>query len=282
MNIVRTAYIQRLVLLSGCLLITQVLAEALPRGEYTTKECIQCHEKSDEALVTAWRGDAHAQSNPVVGCVDCHGARHENTAKQSRRNQTCIQCHGGKKSMQVRSYLLSKHGVINHIEAKQTDWSKPFEPGNYRAPACAYCHMSGSEHNMGTRLKRKEIDRNAKSQQQMRWVCQHCHGPRLVQMLESNGMRMYELGEMKLREAGVLVSIAQEEFPGQASVRITTFFEAMKNETLRALSLGIGHQSPDYQWWHGQPALDGKLLRIKGELTRLRRMQALQTGDNRP
>jgi hypothetical protein len=26
----------------------------------------------------------------------------------------------------------------------------------------------------------------------------------------------------------------------------------------------VGHQSPDYQWWHGQPALDGDLLRIKG------------------
>jgi hypothetical protein len=32
----------------------------------------------------------------------------------------------------------------------------------------------------------------------------------------------------------------------------------------RNVRLGVGHQSPDYQWWHGQPALDGDLLRIKG------------------
>ena len=41
---------------------------------------------------------------------------------------------------------------------------------------------------------------------------------------------------------------------------------------LRNVYLGIGHQSPDYQWWHGQPALDGDLLRIKdyiGELYRI-------------
>jgi hypothetical protein len=27
--------------------------------------------------------------------------------------------------------------------------------------------------------------------------------------------------------------------------------------------LGAGHQSPDYQWWHGQPALDGDLIRLR-------------------
>jgi hypothetical protein len=33
-------------------------------------------------------------------------------------------------------------------------------------------------------------------------------------------------------------------------------------------------QSPDYQWWHGQPALDGDLLRIKGAVGELYRIPA--------
>jgi len=42
----------------------------------------------------------------------------------------------------------------------------------------------------------------------------------------------------------------------------------MQDETLKALFLGVSHQSPDYHWWHGHPALDGKLLQIKGELNK--------------
>lgn len=39
---------------------------------------------------------------------------------------------------------------------------------------------------------------------------------------------------------------------------------------LKNVCLGVGHQSPDYQWWHGQPALD--MPRIKGAVGELHRM----------
>lgn len=32
------------------------------------------------------------------------------------------------------------------------------------------------------------------------------------------------------------------------------------------LVLGVGHQSPDYQWWLGHPAMDGDLVKIKHAL----------------
>jgi hypothetical protein len=44
----------------------------------------------------------------------------------------------------------------------------------------------------------------------------------------------------------------------------------------RNVRLGAGHQSPDYQWWHGQPALDGDLLRIKGVIAERERRRAAQ------
>ena len=37
----------------------------------------------------------------------------------------------------------------------------------------------------------------------------------------------------------------------------------------------LAHQSPDYQWWLGQAALDGSLLRIKGALGEARRSRAM-------
>jgi len=52
----------------------------------------------------------------------------------------------------------------------------------------------------------------------------------------------------------------------------------MQSLHLKNLYLGIGHQSPDYQWWHGQPALDGDLLRIKGAVGELYRKSAGRDG----
>lgn len=47
-------------------------------------------------------------------------------------------------------------------------------------------------------------------------------------------------------------------------------------------SLGVGHQSSDYQCWHGQPALDGDLLRIKDELSRLEQTRQATTAGMNP
>ncbi len=106
----------------------------------------------------------------------------------------------------------------------------------------------------------------------MQLMCQHCHSPRLIRELAANGERMAELGKMKLREAAWIVASAKKEFPADRTVDIEALYKTMQEKTFQALTLGIAHQSPDYQWWHGHPALDGKLLRIKGELTRLRRV----------
>jgi hypothetical protein len=40
---------------------------------------------------------------------------------------------------------------------------------------------------------------------------------------------------------------------------------------LANVRLGAGHQSPDYQWWHGQPALDGDLIRRREVVARAAR-----------
>jgi len=46
----------------------------------------------------------------------------------------------------------------------------------------------------------------------------------------------------------------------------------------RHVRIGVGHQSPDYQWWHGHPALDGDLLRIKGMVSDIERRRMPTAG----
>lgn len=255
---------QVLSLLSLLFFYSSFVAAENPMGEFKQSECVACHQQRAPGLIKGWRESRHRQDNQPVACTACHGALHESAALEARRGESCSQCHGGETGAIVHSYSSSKHGVINRIEARETDWNQPLQGGNYRAPNCAYCHASGGEHRMEKRMVRRE----------MGWVCQHCHAPRFVAEQQANGIKMAELGEMKLREAKRLVETARQAFPAEQLALMEQLYHEMEAETMKALRLGIGHQSPDYQWWHGHPALDGKLLRIKGELTRLQRGQA--------
>jgi hypothetical protein len=265
-------------LLSLLLLSSSVVAAEPISGQFEEGECVACHQPRNPALVEGWRASRHRQNGQPVACTACHGSSHETVAVQARRDAACSQCHGGGKGAVAHSYSSSKHGVINRIEARATDWGQPLQAGNYRAPGCAYCHASGGEHRMENRVVQPAASDAAQPQPQPRremgWVCQHCHAPRFVAEQQANGVQMAGLGEMKRREAKQLVEQARKMYPSAQLILIEQLYHEMETETLKALRLGIGHQSPDYQWWHGHPALDGKLLRIKGELTRLQRGQA--------
>jgi predicted DNA-binding protein (UPF0278 family) len=82
------------------------------------------------------------------------------------------------------------------------------------------------------------------------------------------------IGEMKRREAEALVELARHEMTTTELAQVEKLFATLRDQNLRELRLGLAHQSPDYQWWLGQAALDGSLLRIKGALGEARRSQA--------
>ena len=69
---------------------------------------------------------------------------------------------------------------------------------------------------------------------------------------------MIELGRMKVREASQVVTTHLNQ-----NQEARTLLEQMQTDHLVNIRLGVGHQSPEAQWWQGHPALDGDLLRIK-------------------
>ena len=238
------------------------------------KVCIQCHEKEDNQLIKDWQNSVHAKTEPVVDCISCHGNSHKRAVVKSRHDQTCILCHGGKEAPVAHSYSSSKHGTLMKLEKNSYDWNLPFTLANYRAPGCGYCHMHQSNHNVSTTVRHDLMnDLGTKSvTDRMRAVCQDCHSPRYISRLFSNGEAMLEIARKKDREANNLIELATIEFGAEKLATANRQLIKMQKH-LKNVYLGAGHQSPDYQWWHGQPALDGDLLRIKDYVGELRRLK---------
>ena len=236
--------------------------------------CIQCHENLNKALIEDWRGSVHAAVDPVVNCVSCHGQLHKDIASKSRRDETCVDCHGGEKTPAVHSYSTSKHGVLVRLEKNTYDWTQPFQLANYRAPSCGYCHMHKANHNVSLTV-RQDLMSNVeveKVNDQSREVCQDCHSPRYITQLFSNGESMLEIARKKVREADALIAQAEKIFT-DAELQSAKIHRKKMQQHLKNVHFGVGHQSPDYQWWHGQPALDGDLLRIKDSVSELYRLK---------
>lgn len=247
--------------LSLVLLPAIALADKPPIGRFANAECLSCHAQRSPELVAGWKASSHARQAPKADCVTCHGADHGGSAARARRDGACTGCHEKLNREVAHSYATSKHGVIARIEEPRTDRSRPLARGNYRAPGCAYCHMHAGEHNTAQAVApwnpfADPGEAAAPARAAMQAVCGECHAPRYAAEQLSVGNRMLDIARLKLREARDLAAA----HPDNAT--LAAQMNAMRQHG-RNVRLGAGHQSPDYQWWHGQPALDGDLLRIK-------------------
>jgi hypothetical protein len=171
--------------------------------------------------------------------------------------KTCVDCHAGAAE---RSYALSKHGVIARIEAGRE---------RRRTPDCAACHAFESKAPAPQHYVKKTSRKEAREQATA--GCGACHSPRYVAEQLAAAQRGLAIGEMKRREAEALIELARKEMTAAELAQIEKLLASLRDENLRDLRLGLAHQSPDYQWWLGQAALDGSLLRIKGALGEARR-----------
>lgn len=250
----------------------------VPAGKFSNHLCIQCHEKTNAELITDWRKSLHGKNDEAANCIACHGDSHKGAAVKARQDETCIACHGGRQEPTVHSYANSKHGLILKLEKKEWDWTQPLAQANYRTPGCAYCHMHAGEHNVSaavrdTDLLRENSEEIKAVQDATRRVCQDCHAPRYLTRLFENGEKMLAIARMKVREAKNLLQKMQEQYTAEELEGAAKQYKKMRSVHLKNVYLGIAHQSPDYQWWYGQPALDGDLLRIKGAISELIRIK---------
>ena len=250
-------------------IVFPVQAQGLaPAGTFTQTKCVSCHTENNPEVVTAWRASFHD-----VDCIDCHGDRHGGSAAHARKNSVCTVCHGGPEGAAAQSYRLSKHGVIAGLEEKRWDWSQTLADGNYRAPTCSYCHMHGGDHGLvGSKPASENIEETTERRST---PCLDCHSPRFVATWFKSGEAMVELGRMKSREAERVVEEIVQAGDISMNRRAWGLMAVMTGKHLRNVRLGVFHQSPDHQWWHGHPALDGDLLRIKGLLGDMRRRRKI-------
>jgi mono/diheme cytochrome c family protein len=179
------------------------------------------------------------------------------TALPAMAGKTCVDCHAGAAE---RSYALSKHGVIAQIEAGRE---------RRRTPDCAACHTFEAKAPAPQHYVKKTSRTEAREQATA--GCGACHSPRYVTEQLAAAQRGLAIGEMKRREAEALVELARHEMTTTELAQVEKLFATLRDQNLRELRLGLAHQSPDYQWWLGQAALDGSLLRIKGALGEARR-----------
>jgi hypothetical protein len=105
----------------------------------------------------------------------------------------------------------------------------------------------------------------ARGREQAAWVCGGCHAPRFAMTQLEAGARLVAVAELKRLEAEAIASCLPADDPQRAALL------AQVDGHLRNVRLGAGHQSPDYQWWYGQPALDGDLIRLRDRVEQWRR-----------
>ncbi len=132
-----------------------------PKAEVTA--CLQCHSVASK-------------------CDSCH-TRHKFSAAEARRSEACLTCHSGPPHPDDETYFRSAHGQLYLDLGENWDWSKPLRKGNYKAPTCAYCHMTEGRHQVADKslwkFGIKQVNPLSAGNQvkRKRWIklCSDCH-----------------------------------------------------------------------------------------------------------
>lgn len=280
--------------------------------------CIQCHgtvlkvDDNGKPTPETWPNSGIGNVYPdgsTGNCGACH-ARHKFSMAEARKPFACAQCHLGPDHPNIEIYENSRHGQIYNTSA-DADWNwtaapDAWEPGDYRAPTCATCHMSGigklsTTHNVSERLywvlwaKESKV-RNSDDpvspltgdgpagRKKMEQVCAACHGKTHTKGFFAKGdkaVKLYNEAYYKpatkmleeLREKGLL-----KENPWTDEFQITYYY-LWHHEGRRARMAAL-HGSPDYAHWHGFFELQQDLYKL--EQIHDRRMKTGRIEDELP
>ncbi len=205
-------------------------------------------------------------------CTVCH-TRHQFSVAEARKPEACASCHLGPDHPDIEIYEESKHGQIYNAQGEDWEWeSAPdtWEPGDYKTPTCAVCHMSGigeleSTHNINERLKwdlmhKKSVIRSGergdgeKGDKLMRKVCTSCHSTlhtNIQRDMLDDSVALYNLYwdkavamKKQLAEKGLL-----KKDPWDDGYQELMYY--LWHHTGRRARQGSAMNGPDYAHWHG-------------------------------
>jgi hypothetical protein len=258
--------------------------------------CMQCHGVTIEVDDTGHPTSATYPSagignvyptGEIGNCTVCH-SRHSFEISEARKIDACGGCHIGPDHPDIEIYENTKHGQIFAAEGEEWVWDSPsgeWEPGDYRAPTCATCHMSGigdlkTTHNVSQRLywnlwaKTSKV-RNSDDpmdmltgngeagRAEMEQVCSECHsdthtktyfesGDKAVQLYNVEYWKPVEAMRVDLEKAGLL-----KANPWEDGFMIQHYY--IWHHDGRRARQGAMMGGPDWAHWHGFFMLQQKL-----------------------
>ncbi|MFN3164552.1 MAG: multiheme c-type cytochrome, partial [Pseudohongiellaceae bacterium] len=116
--------------------------------------CMQCHgtdiklDENNRPTPETWPNNGMGNIYPdgsTGSCNTCH-SRHKFSIAEARHPHACASCHLGPDHPNIEIFNNSKHGHLYNTEGdewKMDSAPDAWEPGDYRGPTCATCHMSG-------------------------------------------------------------------------------------------------------------------------------------------
>ncbi|KEA64800.1 Hydroxylamine oxidoreductase [Marinobacterium lacunae] len=250
--------------------------------------CMQCHGTEIKLNAdgtpdpTTWPNSGMGNIYPdgsTGNCGACH-TRHKFSLAEARKPTACASCHLGPDHPDIEVFNNSKHGQIFNAEGHEWNWTAPaggWEPGDYRAPTCATCHMSGigklqSTHNVTERLywnlwaKRSEVRNSTdvlspllgngeQGREKMKEVCSACHGENHTNGFFAQGDKAvrlyneeyYDPAKKMLDELSAKGLLLENPWADEFQI---TFYHLWHHEGRRARH-GALMAGPDYAHWHG-------------------------------
>ena len=262
--------------------------------------CMQCHG-TEIKLDNEGRPTAETWPNAGMGniypdgstgnCTACH-TRHKFTIAEARKPAACASCHLGPDHPDFEIYENSKHGHVFNTDSDDWKWDTApdaWEPGDYRAPTCATCHMSGigelkTTHNITERLywnlwaKSSQVRNSSdvmspllgdgeKGRELMKTVCHSCHGITHTDNFFKQGDKAVKLyNEEYYKPAKAMLDELQskgllKENPWIDEFQIT-FYHLWHHQGRRARQ-GAMMGGPDYAHWHGFFELQQDLYKLQ-------------------
>ncbi len=252
--------------------------------------CQQCHGSTvamgsdGEPTPASWPNTGIGRINLDGSrgtCSACH-QRHEFSAAQARKPETCGKCHLGPDHPQKEIYEESKHGISYFANAGKMNIDNPkwIVGEDYSVgPTCATCHMSATPtqpvtHDIGARISwnnrpavsiRPETAdlmlglKNPIAWQQRRKnmedVCANCHSAAFASNFYTQYDGLVELYNEKFGKPGsaIFAALQKNGLIGDTSFATKiewTWYETWHHQGRRARH-GASMQGPDYTHWHG-------------------------------